>query len=116
MSAGSKIILVLLILVLLFFMVLFGRRMLCALRERRLLLSGRGGCGYLRELYLTAFGKQCRVLRDIYLHRDGGAGGSLCLVPMVVVCRGGIFTVEEKHMDGFIENPMRGDWRISLHH
>ena len=111
MSAGSKIILVLLILVLLFFMVLFGRRKLCALRERRLLLSGRGGCGYLRELYLTAFGKQCRVLRDIYLHRDGGAGGSLCLVPMVVVCRGGIFTVEEKHMDGFIENPMRGDWR-----
>ena len=49
MSAGSKIILVLLILVLLFFMVLFGRRMLCALRERRLLLSGRGGCGYLRR-------------------------------------------------------------------
>ena len=50
MSAGSKIILVLLILVLLFFMVLFGRRMLCALRERRLLLSGRGGCGYLRAV------------------------------------------------------------------
>ena len=80
MSAGSKIILVLLILVLLFIMVLFGRRMLRALRERRLLLSGRGGSG-------------------------------LCLVPMIVVCRGGVFTVEEKHMDGFIENPMRGDWR-----
>ena len=112
MSAGSKIILVLLILVLLFIMVLFGRRMLRALRERRLLLSGRGGSGFLRELYLTAFGKQCRVLRDIYLYRGNGGGGSaLCLVPMIVVCRGGVFTVEEKHMGGFIENPMRGDWR-----
>lgn len=110
MTTGSRIVLVILILVLLFVILVFGRRMMRALRERRLLLSGRGGTGFLRELYLTAFGRQCRVLRDIYLYRDG-SGSSLCLVPMIVVCRGGIFTVEEKHMNGFIENPMRGDWR-----
>ena len=104
-----------------FFAVIFvaAAAMLCLAAVRRLMTDcavGRilkyrqGGDRFLSELYSAAFGRRYRIIENIYLP-SGKRDGKIYCIPLMLVGRAGIVLVEEKRMSGFIENPMRGDWR-----
>lgn len=82
-----------------------------ARRIKLLLSAGRRRDDFLKELYKTAFGRRCYILENIYIPLRPG-DKKLCLLPLVLIGSGGIMIFEEKRMSGFIENPMRGDWRL----
>lgn len=86
-------------------------RIMRARRVKLLLSEGRKRDGFLKELYKTAYGRQCYILENIYIPLRPGES-KLCCLPLVLIGRGGIMIFEEKRMSGFIENPMRGDWRL----
>lgn len=89
-----------------------GNYVMRARRVKRLLSEGRGRDGFLKELYKAAFDRRCYILENIYIPLKPGSDSTLCCLPLVLVGRGGIMIFEEKRMSGFIENPMRGDWRL----
>ncbi len=77
-----------------------------------MLLSGeRGKEGFLFELFSSALGRKCRILKNIYIRYEDNRGAGMMCIPLIVIGSGGILIAEEKHMHGFIEDPMRGDWR-----
>lgn len=76
----------------------------------RILKYKRGEDSFLPDLYSAAFGRRYRVVEDIYVP-SGRHDGKIYRIPLMLVGRAGIILVEEKRMSGFIENPMRGDWR-----
>ena len=81
-------------------------------RKTKMLLSGdRGRDGFLYALYSMALGGKCYVLKDIYVRCENNRDAVILCVPLLLIGSGGILIAEEKHMCGFIEDPMRGDWR-----
>lgn len=86
------------------------RRLAADCKVGRILKYRLGGDRFLPELYSAAFGKRYRILENIYLP-SGKQDGKIYRIPLMLVGRAGIVLVEEKRMSGFIENPMRGDWR-----
>ena len=81
-------------------------------RKTKTLLSGeRGRDGFLYSLFSSALGRKCCVLRNIYIRYEDSTESGIMCVPLVFIGSGGVLIAEEKHMRGFIEDPMRGDWR-----
>lgn len=68
------------------------------------------GAGYMNSLLITLCGRK-NVLKNIYLPVSGSSAMKLCKSDYIVVNPGGVIVITVKAMKGYIENPMRGDWR-----
>ncbi len=77
---------------------------------KQILQNGRQreDCAY--RLLALRFGTSS-LLRHILLPIQPVAGSQYCDFDLLMVGRGGILVITLKGQTGFIENPMRGDWR-----
>lgn len=66
--------------------------------------------GYMGSMLETLCGSR-NVIRNVRFPPCGDCCGKLCGPDYIIVNSGGVIVVTVKSLNGYIENPMRGDWR-----
>lgn len=107
---GLILITVVVMAVVIFFMMLMLLRLKRTFRLRKKIDDVTVNAGHMGAMLEVLCGGR-NVIRNVYFPVSGDYGEKTTKADYIVVNSGGVIILTVKSMNGYIENPMRGDWR-----